>query len=254
MKAFRKICVLAAAVLAVALSQFHELTGLGVPVSRFAAEADETLRAAGYAFAVWGLLYLGMLVFALFHLSRRGDRSVLAGLIAWPAAVAFAACAAWTVAASLQIAWLTLVIILVGAVALNERFMGAAGADARGAERSDRWLVLWPLAALAGWLTVASALNVVSVVERYGWLRHVPTWAVSVAAVSVVTGVGLFVAHRTRSIAHPALVAWGLAAVAVAEAHEKQIVAGVAALGALVCVVGGLILARRERSVELAVD
>lgn len=254
MTRLRKICVMAAAVAAIVLSSFHQLTGLGVSVAEFAGQSDETLRAAGYAFAVWGLLYIGMLVFAVFHANARGDRSTLAGLIAWPAALAFACCAAWPVAASLQVAWATVVIILIGAVALNERFMGAAGADARGAERLDRWLVLWPLAALAGWLTVASALNIVSLIERYGWLAAVPTWAVSVAAVTVVSGVSLFVAHRTRSVAHPALVAWSLAAVAVAEAHEKEIVAGVCALGALICVVGGLILARRERSVELAVS
>lgn len=235
-----------AAILAIVLASFHELTGLGVSVAAFAAQADDTLRAAGYAFAVWGPLYLGMLVFAVFHASARGDRSTLAGLVAWPAALAFLCCAAWTVAASLQIAWLTVVIILIGAVALNERLSGAAGADARSAQRLDRWLVLWPLAALAGWLTIASTLNIVSVVERVGWLQRLPTVAVDVVAVVIVTGVSLFLAHRTRSLAHPALVAWGLVAVAVAEAHEKEIVAGVAAAGALACLGGGLLLSRRE--------
>ncbi|OJU07505.1 MAG: hypothetical protein BGN86_10255 [Caulobacterales bacterium 68-7] len=245
MTLFRKLALLAAAVFAIIASQFHEITGLGVSIAQFSADADTTLRAAGYAFAVWGLLYLGMLAFAVYHATPAGDRSILARRTAWPAAGAFAACGLWVVVASLQLYALTLAIIVVAAGVLVARLTGLAGADARAADGKDEWFVLWPLAALAGWLTVASGLNAVSVAERYHLLADAtPTVVAGVLAV-VLIGLSLFVGLTIRSVSYPLLIAWGLVAVAVAERPTQPMVASIAVASALICLAGGLILRRR---------
>lgn len=241
----RKLALLAAAVFAIVASQFHEITGLGVSIAQFSAEADTTLRAAGYAFAVWGLLYIGMLAFAVYHATPAGDRSILAQRTAWPAAAAFAACGLWVIVASLQLYAVTLAVILVAATVLVARLTGLAGADARAAERGDEWFVLWPLATLAGWLTIASGLNAVSTAERYHLLADAsPVVIVGALAVALI-GLSLFVGLTIRSLSYPLLIAWGLVAVAVAERPSRPLVAGIALAAALVCLAGGLILRRR---------
>jgi hypothetical protein len=249
MTLIRKAAVIAAALFAVVASRFHEITGLGVPIAEYAAANDTTLRAAGYAFAIWGLLYLGMLAYAVFHATPAGDRSSLVRRTAWPAAIAFASCGAWVIAACLQLYALTLALILLGAVTLTSRLAGLAGCDARAAEKVDEWLGLWPLAALAGWMTVASGLNTVAVAEHYGLLTNIPAPLVAAAVVVVVTGSSLFVGSRIRSLSFPLAIAWGFAAIAVAERAERPAITAVAALGGLVCILGGLILRRRPLAI-----
>ena len=44
------------------------VTNWGLTAEQFSDPGDETLRAAGYAFSIWGLIYAGLAVQAGFHL------------------------------------------------------------------------------------------------------------------------------------------------------------------------------------------
>lgn len=253
MTRLRKFAVLASAVFAIAASRFHEITGLGISVGEFSARSDKTITAAGFVFAVWALLYLGMLAFAVFHATKRGDQSLLAQRLAWPAAFAFFCCGAWVIAACLDIPWLTVILIVAPAGVLFHRLTGSAGADARAATRFDDWLALWPLAALAGWLTVAAGLNIVGAAERYGLIGDLaPPLPVAIVAVAVVTGLGLFVAARTRNLTYAVLVAWGLIGVSAAEYWPSPMLSIASSAGVVACVFGGFLLSRRAREVVQA--
>ena len=64
----RRLVVLAAAVFAVVAPIVQNLAGLGLTQAEFAADGNTTLRVAGYAFSIWGLLYLGILALSLIHI------------------------------------------------------------------------------------------------------------------------------------------------------------------------------------------
>ena len=58
----RRLMVLAATVFAIVIGQAQVLLGWGQSPAEFSADSDATLRVAGYAFAIWGVIYLWLLV------------------------------------------------------------------------------------------------------------------------------------------------------------------------------------------------
>ena len=57
----RRLVVLAAALFAIIVPLVQNLAGLGLNQAEFAADGNSTLRVAGYAFSIWGLIYIGLL-------------------------------------------------------------------------------------------------------------------------------------------------------------------------------------------------
>lgn len=107
----------------------------------------------------------------------------------------------------------------------------------------DRWFLIWPLAALAGWLTIAAPLNLITTATAFdalpGFLS--PTgWAI--AAIVVVVLVAIEVTLYLRTLAYSLPIAWGLAGAFVAEQARNPIL-GFTALGAaFLLVVASVIL------------
>jgi len=199
------------------------------------------LRAASYAYAVWGLLYAACMAYGVYQAwpRRQGD-TVLMRRLGWPSALAFACCTAWVVAAQMDLKLLTLPIIVIAAAALIAPLIGAGSAPARATGR-ERWLVVWPLAALAGWLTIAGAVNLATVLAATDSLG--PPLTQTQWALAILAGTGLIavaVTLRTRLPAYALTFGWGLAAVAVAEWTHHTVLAWAA-----LTVLGVLALALR---------
>ena len=110
---------------------------------------------------------------------------------------------------------------------------------ATGVMERDRWFLIWPLAALAGWLTVAAPLNLITVATAFEALPAAlsPTgWALLAVVVTTLVGVG--VTWAVRTLAYPLPIAWGLVGAFVAE-QSRNPTLGFAALAFAI----GLILA-----------
>ncbi|MNN05916.1 hypothetical protein D3C81_1186920 [compost metagenome] len=96
----------------------------------------------------------------------------------------------------------------------------------------DRWFLIWPLAALAGWLTVAAPLNLITTATAFDALPAFasPTaWAI--VAIVVVVLVAIEVTLYLRTLAYSLPIAWGLVGAFVAE-QERNPMLGFSALGA----------------------
>ena len=61
----RRLIVLACAVFAVVVAQAQMLMGWGQTPAEFSADSDATLKVAGYAFSIWGLIYVAILAYAV---------------------------------------------------------------------------------------------------------------------------------------------------------------------------------------------
>ncbi len=240
MRNLRKYTVLALAMLQTVSASFNTLTGRGQSIVEFARDGDSVLRAANYAFAIWGLLYAGCLAFAVFQAWPRKVETPLAQRLGWWAAIAFACNSAWTVAAELDAKLLTILIIFLGAAALNIGLRRAVAKDAA-PSRQEQALVLWPLAGLAGWVTIAAALNFVTEAKAMGWIAALPmrgeAWALF--SMAVATAVAITFLLRTRLYAFALTFIWGLVAVAVAERGPHPDLAGIA-VGASVLTIGAI--------------
>ena len=253
----RRLIVLACAVFAVVVAQAQMLMGWGQTPSEFSADSDATLKVAGYAFSIWGLIYVAILAYAVRQALRQTGESLLIHRFGWPSAAAFLGIGWWVVAAAFDWEAATVVLIFASLGALLLPMLHNAGAvRALGGTERDRWLVVWPLGLLAGWLTVAAPLNLLTVLTGNEALPAVlgPTaWAM--LAIVLVSLVALGVTARIRMLAFALPVAWGLLGAFVAEQERNAPLAYVALAAAVAVLVGAVILTFRLRpGVERSAD
>lgn len=227
----RALAVLVAVAFAIAAPVLQATLHLGLSQREFAADGAATLRAAGYAFSIWGLIYAGLIAYAVWQaLPANRDRPLMAA-VGWPAAVAITGCGAWIFASAADAKWLSVGIIVCSAVSLTVGLWRAprpARSDTR-----DRLLVAWPLGLLAGWLTIASAINILTVLTAKGAITPDSAIPAALCGVAVVGALALLVLNRTGLTAFGLPIAWGLVAVWVAET-QKSAVAMTALLIAIV--------------------
>ena len=99
----RRLIVLASALFGVLVAQAQMLLGWGQTQAEFAADSDATLKVAGYAFSIWGVIYLGLLVYAVRQALPQTGESVLINRMGWPSVVAFFGIGMWIIAAALNL-------------------------------------------------------------------------------------------------------------------------------------------------------
>jgi hypothetical protein len=223
----RSIAVMVAVLLAIGAGPVLSSLGL-MDAATFADNGDQTLRAAPYAFSIWGLIYLGVFVYGVWQLVRQTPESAPLRAVAWPSVIALLGCGAWLFAAAYDQKPLTVLIIVTSAAAMITGLV-RAGPHRGEVGPGTRFFIFWPLGLLAGWLTIASFLNVITVLTAWGVIGPQIAQPAAIAGVIGVAIVGSAVIWRLRHLAYGLPIVWGLIAVWSAEHGDKPQV-GLAAL------------------------
>ncbi|AOL24454.1 hypothetical protein Ga0102493_11311 [Erythrobacter litoralis] len=240
----QRIAVILAVVVQIGATFLPDL-GFGEQIGDRSDSVRTLITPSGWAFAIWGPLFLGSAVFAIWQaLPAQRDNALLAR-IAWPAAIALAAQGVW--ATYTQFANLTFVsaaIILVSLAGLLACLRALALAKTLSA--GERWFAGLVLSALAAWLTAASIVNISASLVYHG----VGGGFANPLAAAVMVGIGGLVAAlaTARSKGNPwyALVfCWALSAIYFRGGQQAEIIAiACMASGALVLAVTLASLAR----------
>lgn len=192
------------------------------------------IQPAGYAFSIWSVIYLWLIVHAVYGVWKRADDPV------WertrlPLTVAIAVGVLWLWIAGQSAIWGTVTIWIMAA--------GALSAFLRAPTEPDRWLLSGPLAIFAGWLTAASAVSTGVLIAGYGVLSNVGS---ALAMLALVLAIALAVQTRKpRMPVYGLTVVWALAGVIVANWGDLPLVAW-AATGGAVVMLGALVLTLRR--------
>jgi hypothetical protein len=142
-----KAILIAAAALAFASAPFWTDGFGGFDPNRYPdPQIDPPVQPAGYAFAIWGPIYLWLLAHAGFGLFAR-DEDGPWDRTRWPLFLSLAIGASWISVAQRSPILATILIWIMLAGAL----MALMRTPAR-----DRWLLAGPLGLYAGWLTAAT--------------------------------------------------------------------------------------------------
>ncbi|SDP04862.1 TspO and MBR related proteins [Klenkia soli] len=207
--------------------------------------ARSLVTPAGYAFSIWGLIFLGSLAWAVYQALPAQRSRLVHRATGWPLAAAFAGNAVWETVYPFGGAWqyVTQVLIFGITAAAAVGFARLQRDDVRGDLRG--WARALPAATaglLLGWVTVAPVAQVGNTGVALGAdpaTTSSEVWAV-VAMVAVAV-VGAFVVLSSRVAAGPfaAAVVWGLVAIAVA---GGPLPVTVAALGAAAVVLVSLVV------------
>jgi hypothetical protein len=191
---------------------------------------DPPVQPAGYAFAIWGLIYAWLIVGTLFGLVRRpGDADTDRDWAAMrpPLVLSMVVGAFWLPVAQVSpIAATVMIWVMWGAALLSLFRVGD----------TDRWLQQAPVAIYAGWLTAASCVSVGFLLAGYGLLDATPAALAALAIALVIALAAQYALHRAPE--YGLTVIWALVAVIVANTQPlNAAVAGLALIG-IVAILG----------------
>ena len=226
------------ATLAFAASPFMVTNFAGFDPALFPVpQNDPPVQPAGWAFAIWGLLYLWLIVSAGYGVLRRADTPAWAPHRPWLLANMVLG-VAWLPAAERSVLGATVLLGAMLVLSLPALFR---------TPRRDRWWLQAPLALYAGWLTAAFSASVGLVLAGWGLMAETPAALVALCFALVV---GVTVQMRlARAPGYGLALIWALVAIATKNAAVPNLpVAALAGAGAAVVLLVVIMRTRRRPS------
>lgn len=198
---------------------------------------------AGYVFAIWVLIYLGLAGYALFQALPSQRENPRLQRIATPFVLSCAANCAWLFLWHYErfgITELAMLGLLLSLITIYNRL-------GRGPEvsRAERWLVNLPFSIYLGWITVATIVNTTVVLYNSGWngFGLDPQFWTALLLV-IATVIGCTILLRRRDVAFALVLVWAFAGIALKH-PDTTLVAPVAwVMAAIVILTIGISLSR----------
>ncbi len=193
------------------------------------AQIDPSIQPAGYAFAIWGVIYLWLAVSALFGLVKRGsddawDRARL------PLILSLGPGAFWLWIAGIEPISATILIFWMLGCAIWALLRTPA---------RDFWLFAVPIGLLAGWLTAAAHVSLGVLIAGYGVFGET---AAALVCVASALAIALWVLSQVpRGAAYAIAVIWALIGIVVANGATHPV-----SLGAILGIVVLTVVALRQ--------
>lgn len=203
---FVLVAALAFAVSPLLSSGFNGFTAGQFPIP----QDHPPVQPAGYAFSIWGLIYLWLIAGAAFGLLKR-DRDADWAAMRAPLIVSLIVGAAWIPVANMSPVWAT---VLIWAM------WGSAALALLRSGTSDRLWQRTPVALYAGWLTAASCVATGLLLAGYGYLS-----AQSAAYAMIALALALTIAvqvNRRDTPEYSFAVIWALVGVIVANVTSQN--------------------------------
>lgn len=202
---------------------------------------------AGYAFAIWGLIYLATLAYAVHQLLPSQRSNYAHDLLVKPLIVLNVLAAAWVVVFRFE-----LIAVSVGIIALTLAtsvlmFVRTTGSVAR--HELSKWTLV-PASLWFGWLSVAAIANISSWTVAMDWTDSIQQqWTLAMIAIATLLGLGI--GYRYRNWIYPLVIAWAAVAIWAARRADAQLIASAALASAVVMLAWSgycMVRARRDRS------
>jgi len=185
-------------------------------------QENPPVQPKGYAFSIWGVIYLWLIASAGFGLVKRSTDPAW-DRMRWPLFGSIGLGAGWLSVASVNPLLATLMIWAMLGLALAALFV---------APRTDRWWGQAPIALYAGWLTAASWVSIGLLGAGYGIGPGPVGWAV--ICLLAATGMTVLIQWSLgRAPEYSAPIVWAFVAIAVANAASVlwlTVAAGAAAV------------------------
>ncbi len=202
--------------------------------------ADATLVAPhGPAFAIWSLIYAGLLAYAVWQFLPSQRRQERHRRIGYPVAASLLLNAAWILSIQFDQLWLSVPVIIILLAVLLWIFVLLR--EHHSTSRTDGIITDGSLGLYLGWVSVATLANISAwtVAEGFSGFGMDPVyWTIS--AVLAAVSIGVVIALYGRGgVAPAASLAWGLSWIAVARLIgdlKSTPVAVVALVGAVVII------------------
>ena len=169
---------------------------------------------AGYVFSIWGLIYLGLVAFAIYQALPRQRDNLRLARVGYLFVLACAANIAWLFLWHYEQFPLTLLAMAALLVFLIMIYL-RLGIGRVGVVAPERWCVQIPFSVYLSWITVATIANVTSLLDYLrwdGWGIAPEVWAVIMLLVAA--GVAAAVGWTRGDAAYMLVIVWAFAGIA----------------------------------------
>ena len=204
---------------------------------------------AGYVFSIWGLIYVGLILFGIYQVlpAQRDNPRLkrirgyfllssvanMVWLFLWHYLFFF-----WTLIAMLTLLFSLIMIYL--RLEINRTSVSAA----------EKWLVHLPFSVYLGWITVATIANATSLLDYLqwgGWGISEVAWTVIMLIAGVV--IAALMSFTRRDVAYQLVIVWAYIGIAVKHTQTPTvaITAWVTAGLVVVALIAGLLLDKPRR-------
>ncbi len=250
----RQIIVVVAVVLTLAV---NGLAGTTVINGKTTGQVSDGIPAlftpAGYVFSIWGVIYLGLIAFAIYQALPAQRENQRLRSIGYPFALSCLVNMAWLFFWQFEILPVTIVLMLALLGSLIWIYLRLDVNHTR-VSRGEYWTTHVPFGIYLGWITVATIANASALLYRLGWTTgglgiSGAAWTVIMLAAAVLIAAAM--SFTRRDIAFLAVLVWAFVGIAVKQAGTPAVVYAAysaAAVVALLAVAGPVLRGRAKAS------
>ncbi len=215
---------------------FNYVAGAGLingqTIGDISARYDNLFTPAGYAFSIWGLIYLMLAGFVIYQargLFKKVENNDFILQIGWWFVSSCIANSLWLIAWVHDYLGLSVLLITVLLSSLMKIVVNT---------NMERWdapfpkivLLWWPFCFYSGWITVAIIANISAYLTKIswqGWGMNDPAWAIIMIIAAGLINLFMIVSRNMREFALVGI--WGLTAVSVANwgTHQPIVITAV---------------------------
>ena len=175
---------------------------------------DNYFTPAGYAFSIWGLIYIGLIGNAI-YLLRKTDKPTTKTQAIGLTVANFANCT-WVFLWLYEytaLSTLAMSVILIALISLTVKLR-------IGFQKLSLW-TWWPISIYAGWITVAIAANISAYLSKIGWseILSEPNWALTLIVITTLIFTFLILKRRLAYAGYVGV--WALIAIAMKQWGEQ---------------------------------
>lgn len=179
---------------------------------------------AGYVFSIWGIIYIGLIAFAIFQALPAQRENPRLRLTGWWVSLGGLANIAWIFLWHYEKFPLTLVAMLILLSTLIVTYV-RLGIGLSKTSALETWMARVPFSIYLGWITVATVANITDVLDFIGWngfgIAPEIWMSVMLAAVLILAALMSFI---RRDVAYVLVILWALAGITVKQASVTAVV------------------------------
>lgn len=247
----RQWLTVAAVLMAIAI---NGLSNVYPPAGKNTGEVSNTILGgvlitpAGYAFAIWGLIYIGLIAYSIYQVLPAQRHDAILAKVSWGVIGACAFQIIWLYVFLTFHFWWSVLFMLGILVCLAFAYVQTRLARPT---RKVRWLLQAPISVYFGWITIAAVVNVSgALLVSFVGPGRTSLSTLSVGSTLVMMGISAaiatLVALKYSDATYPAVAVWALSAIAVRQAGIAAIAfMGIGLSVGLCAIIARIIRSRR---------
>ena len=203
---------------------------------------------AGYVFSIWGLIYLGLIAYAIYQVLPAQRENPRLRSIGYIFILSCAANIAWLYMWHYEIFNFTLVAMLVLLLSLIAIYL-RLDIGRSNVSRGEKWAVQIPFSIYLGWITVATIANTTQLLyflDWNGWGISPEIWTVIMLAAGVV--ISALMSFTRADVAYSLVLVWAYIGIAVMHGETTLVATSALIAAGLILVIMLVVLVRKYRS------